>query len=131
MCDLKYMDQKNTHNLLKITNISLLFLSIMCVFLVYILIYIYIYMYIYIYIYIYIFLWRHLETSSSRLFNKTYGSPLAIRSFSQIHKSHFREPQTYLCDFIAISQLIEKLTSLSFNSLRTWTIQCSFHKIYF
>ena len=42
-------------------------------------------------------LYRHFEPSSSLLLSKTLGSALAIRSFSQMHKSHFRDPQTHFC----------------------------------
>ena len=36
-----------------------------------------------------------LEINSARVFNKLAGFSLAIKSFSVIHKSHFREPQIY------------------------------------
>ena len=53
-----------------------------------------------------LFLCRDFETILTLLLSKIFGSALAI-SFSQMHKSHFRNPQTYSCDFIAISQLIK------------------------
>ena len=46
MCDLKYMDKKNTHNLLKITNIYLLFRSFINALSFSEALYIYIYIYI-------------------------------------------------------------------------------------
>ena len=47
------------------------------------------------------------------LLSKKLGSVLAIRSVLQILKSHFQDPQTYFCDFIAMFQLVKYL---SFNS---------------
>ena len=50
-----------------------------------------------------------------------------IRSFSQMHKSHFRDRQTYFCHFVAISQLIRQLISLSlWIPIHNYTTQCSF-----
>ena len=43
------------------------------------------------------------------------GAALEIRSFSQMHKSHFRDPQTYFYNFIAMYQLIKSLISFSFS----------------
>ena len=73
-------------------------------------------MYIYIYINILLslkhfkvnlFLCQHFETNSSRLLSKKLVSALTIRSFSQMQKLHFRDPQTYFCAVIAISKLIK------------------------
>ena len=32
-----------------------------------------------------------------------------------MHKSHFRDSQSYFCDFVAISHLIKYLISITFN----------------
>ena len=53
-----------------------------------------------------LFMWRHFETSSSRLFNKLAEFALATSNFSRKHKSHFLVPQMYGCAFIAINQSI-------------------------
>ena len=51
-------------------------------------------------------MWQHLETSSSRLFNKYTELALATSNFSHKHKSHFLIPQMYGCAFIAINRSI-------------------------
>ena len=72
MCDLKYIDKENTHNLFKSTNISPLFRSFIidkasemkrniCAFKKNLCIYIYIYIYIYVYIYIDIDIYRYID----------------------------------------------------------------------
>ena len=60
-------------------------------------------------------MWRHFETSSSRLFNKVAQLALAIINFSYKHKSHFVVPQIYGCAFIALNQSIVWFLQFSFN----------------
>ena len=110
-------------------------ISIYLCYIVYLCILYYTSIYLYIYmlsINLYIDYFIYISMLAFHLLNKTLGSALAIRSFSQMHKSHFRDPKTCFCYFIAISQLIKSLISLFFNShIYSWTIQHSFHDIYF
>ena len=110
-------------------------ISIYLCYIVYLCILYYTSIYLYIYmlsINLYIDYLIYISMLAFHLLNKTLGSALAIRSFSQMHKSHFRDPKTCFCYFIAISQLIKSLISLFFNShIYSWTIQHSFHDIYF
>ena len=54
-------------------------------------------------------MWRHFETSSSRLFNKLAGLALAISNFSHKHKSHFLI--TVECN-LAITDLLDVVFDL-------------------